>query len=216
MATGRSLLTMPKLEGIDFDVFMVFNGSYCFDRNNEIFKCPIPPNDVYQILENARRMNRAIVACSDRYTVANATDEDLDMYFAIGGSTVPVADDFEDRCRDNIYQMMISCVKEEYDEVLRGTIGTSLAAWWDRAVDIIPAASGKGTAVDNIIGHYGFSRDEAIAFGDGDNDIEMLRTAGTGVAMGNAPDSVKAAADAVCRSVDEDGIYCYCVEHGLI
>ena len=44
----------------------------------------------------------------------------------------------------------------------------------------------------------------------------MLFTAGVGVAMGNASDSVKAVADEVCGSVDEDGIYYYLKEKGLI
>ena len=43
-----------------------------------------------------------------------------------------------------------------------------------------------------MLRHYGFSKDEAIAFGDGHNDIEMLEAVGMGVAMGNAKDEVKA------------------------
>ena len=45
-----------------------------------------------------------------------------------------------------------------------------------------------------------------MAFGDGGNDIDMLRYAGVGVAMGNAGDDVKAAADYVTAGVDEDGV----------
>ena len=44
----------------------------------------------------------------------------------------------------------------------------------------------------------------------------MLQAAGTGVAMGNAADNVKAVADEVCKSVDEDGVYYYLKEKGLI
>jgi hydroxymethylpyrimidine pyrophosphatase-like HAD family hydrolase len=44
----------------------------------------------------------------------------------------------------------------------------------------------------------------------------MLQTVGTGVAMGNAPEKIKAIADEVCGHVSEDGIYHYCVNHGLI
>ena len=60
------------------------------------------------------------------------------------------------------------------------------------------------------------TKDEAIAFGDGHNDIEMLEAVGMGVAMGNAKDEVKAKADFVCKSVEDDGIYHYCVENKLI
>lgn len=80
----------------------------------------------------------------------------------------------------------------------------------------IPLNSGKGNAVAAVLRHYGFSKDEAIAFGDGHNDIEMLEAVGIGVAMGNAKDEVKAKADFVCQSVENDGIYHYCVENKLI
>ena len=83
-------------------------------------------------------------------------------------------------------------------------------------IDIIPLNSGKGNAVAAVLRHYGFSKDEAIAFGDGHNDIEMLEAVGMGVAMGNAKDEVKAKADFVCKSVEDDGIYHYCIENKLI
>ena len=47
-------------------------------------------------------------------------------------------------------------------------------------------------------------------------DIEMLEAVGTGVAMGNAIDEVKARADVICKSVEEDGVYHYCLEKKLI
>ena len=59
-------------------------------------------------------------------------------------------------------------------------------------------------------------KENAIAFGDGSNDIEMLQAVGIGVAMGNATEDVKAAADVICGDVTEEGIYYYCIEHGLI
>ena len=49
--------------------------------------------------------------------------------------------------------------------------------------------------------------DDAITFGDGLNDIEMLEAAGIGVAMGNGHEKAKAAADVIAPHVDEDGIY---------
>ena len=48
------------------------------------------------------------------------------------------------------------------------------------------------------------------------DDIEMLEAVGTGVAMGNARDTVKARAAAICRPVEEDGVYYYCLENNLI
>ena len=55
-----------------------------------------------------------------------------------------------------------------------------------------------------------------MAFGDGNNDIEMLEAVGIGVAMANASDELKNVADEICGDVSEDGVYHYCVEQGLI
>lgn len=83
-------------------------------------------------------------------------------------------------------------------------------------MDIIPANSGKGIGIQNILDYYGFDKCEALAFGDGNNDIEMLQAVGTGVAMKNASPALKAIADEICGHVAEDGIYHYCLNHGLI
>ena len=52
----------------------------------------------------------------------------------------------------------------------------------------------------------GIKREEIIAFGDAENDLDMLRFAGIGVAMGNGAEEVKAAADYVTADIDDDGI----------
>ena len=57
-----------------------------------------------------------------------------------------------------------------------------------------------------MLDYFGISLEESMAFGDGGNDIPMLKHVGIGVAMGNAEDEVKQAADYVTDSVDENGI----------
>ncbi len=52
-----------------------------------------------------------------------------------------------------------------------------------------------------------------MAFGDGNNDLEMLKTVGLAVAMENASKELKEAADVICGHVSEDGIYTYCKEN---
>lgn len=64
----------------------------------------------------------------------------------------------------------------------------------------------KGRALAGALPKLGIDASEVIAFGDGQNDVSMLRWAGTGVAMGNAVDEAKAAADMVTASNNDDGI----------
>ena len=71
-------------------------------------------------------------------------------------------------------------------------------------------------AVEKVLEHYHIDRSEAVAFGDGNNDLEMLKAVGHGIAMGNGSDELKEIAEEVCGHVADDGIYHYCKEHGLI
>ncbi|GAA0273570.1 sugar-phosphatase [Faecalicatena contorta] len=72
-------------------------------------------------------------------------------------------------------------------------------------IEINAAGVNKGTALVELGSMIGIRREEIMACGDGDNDIEMIKEAGFGVAMGNAEEEVKAAADYITLSNEEEG-----------
>ncbi len=78
------------------------------------------------------------------------------------------------------------------------------------------AGINKATGMQAYLSHIGQTKEDAIAFGDSANDVEMLEFAGYGVAMGNAIDPLKEQADFVTESVDSDGIYKAFLKLGLI
>ena len=169
-----------------------------------------------KIVANAAAITRPISLANVERCAANGCDKDLADYFAIGKQKVKVADDFERIMNGKVYQLMVGCGKEEYEALLKDVDGARITAWWPRAADITPAKGNKGVGVEKVLEYYHLKKENAIAFGDGTNDIEMLEAVGTGVAMGNATDDVKAVAGAICGDVAEDGIYHYCKEQGLI
>ena len=73
-------------------------------------------------------------------------------------------------------------------------------------IELLPTNASKGTALKVLLKEMGISANQAMAIGDGENDIEMLQLAGLGVAMGNANDHVKSFAQAITKTNDEDGV----------
>jgi Cof subfamily protein (haloacid dehalogenase superfamily) len=64
----------------------------------------------------------------------------------------------------------------------------------------------KAAGLDFLAEHLGFARERTVAFGDGENDVELVAWAGYGVAVENAHERVKEVADLVCPRVDEEGV----------
>ena len=94
------------------------------------------------------------------------------------------------------------CAKAQQRFGDRATIAQSQVYY----LDVTPLAGNKGAGIRALAGSRGIDLAETVAMGDQANDIAMLEAAGFGIAMGNAPDAVKAKADAVTASNDEDGV----------
>ena len=73
-------------------------------------------------------------------------------------------------------------------------------------LEVLPANASKGAGVALVMKDLGITPENALAIGDGENDIEMLKTVGLGVAMGNAVPRLKAVADQIVASNNENGV----------
>ena len=209
-------MAVPTFEGVEFDAILTYNGSYCFNQKEIIYSNPLEQADVQKMIQNAEVLGRPVSVATKDQLISNGTDEDLDQYYAFGKQTVIISDDFDRVSQGTVYQLLMSCRESDFSTILDGVHGAKITSWWDRAADIIPSNSGKGIAVMDVLDYYGISREKSIAFGDGKNDIEMLRAVGIGVAMGNSCTEVKDSADESCLSVEEDGIYHYFLERNMI
>ena len=216
IATGRAPSALPAFGDIVFDVYLTFNGSYCYNRDQIIFSNPLLTDDVDTIIKNAETIHRPLSLATKDRQAANGKDDDLVEYYGFANREVEVADDFEEVAKEEVYQIMLGCRERDHLSLLNGVHRAKIAAWWDRAVDIIPADGGKGIGIEKVLEYYHLNQSEAMAFGDGNNDIEMFQAVGKGIAMANASDRLKEAAYGLCGDAAEDGIYHYCLEHGLI
>ena len=216
IATGRAPVAFPDFGGFQFDAYCAFNGSLCYTENEIIHSTPLSPADVEKVLANATAIGRPVSLATRDRLAANGFGQDLADYYRLANLELTVADDFDAVRHKNVYQMLIGCRPAEHEAIMQGVTGVKLAVSWERAADVIPVFSGKGTSIEKVLRHFHLDASQAMAFGDSYNDIEMLQAVGTGVAMGNAADRLKEIADDICGHVSEDGIYHYCLQHGLI
>ena len=216
IASGRSPVSIPKPEGVTFDAHLSYNGSFCYSGPQVIYSNPIPTADVKTVIRNCAELGKSVSIATKNRLAANGDDADLCEYYRIANLELEVSEDFDQVAEEEVYQVMMACSEPEFPAILKGTTGAKITFAWDRAADVIPATSGKGTGIRKILEYYGIDRKNAMAFGDGNNDVEMFREVGMGVAMGNASDALKAVAWDICGDVNDDGIYHYCLEKGLI
>ena len=87
-----------------------------------------------------------------------------------------------------------------------GLHGTDYVVGWTAWLDLTPVGVSKASGLALVAERLGVEQGDVLAIGDGRNDLEMLRWAGRGVAMGQAIEEVRAAADAVTATVYDDGV----------
>ena len=217
IASGRAPMQMPQVDGVTFDVYLTYSGSYCYTGAGEIiFNNPLHKQDVLQIAKNSQEINRPMVVATVDRMAANWVDEDLHEYYIMGGIDLKPAPDFQQVLQDDVYQIMAAGRVPERPNMIKNTENAKIAAWWDRAFDIVPADGGKGRGGHSVLEYFGLKPSEAMAFGDGNNDLEMFQALDYCVAMGNGSEDLKKIAWATCGNCEDDGIYYFCKKNKLI
>ena len=107
----------------------------------------------------------------------------------------------------DVYQMTAFFTEDAEQELKARFPELEFNRWFPTFADVTCKGVDKAKGIEVMANHFGIDLADTIAFGDGGNDIPMLRKAGIGVAMGNASTKVKANADLITSDVDADGIH---------
>ena len=206
ISTGRPMVIIPEMP-VAFDGYITMNGGYVFTTDNEVLRAnPIPQEDTERWLNYAREGNICtMLFTADSMMAAQVNAVGLTLRDQLGFKMPPVVSINEMR-GIKAYQLIALMPPSADEQVGLMMPHCRLPRWCDVFTDIVADGNSKAVGMDAICRRFGISREETIAFGDGGNDVEMLRWAGIGVAMGNAADDVKKAADMVTLDVDSEGI----------
>jgi len=213
LSTGRNGdSTRFLMETGLFDGEILINGQLCEYQGVGIFENPMSRADVEVAVAGATAGDFILGFLSGHESFVVRVNDYVEKACSYANMAIPRLAPPEEAFKFPIYQIHCYGAPGAEDELIRRTSGLTATRWSPNFADVFPAGGGKDRGIEALIRHLGIQREETIAFGDGENDISMLEYAGVGVAMGNASDKVKARADYVTSSVDEDGV-ARAVEH---
>lgn len=205
IATGRApFMIGPVLNDLDIDTYICFNGQYVVHKGEVIRSGVIEPEILDRIKEKADRDGIPLVFMDDREMVATEVGHSHigDSLESLKMPYPRAAEEFY--LERPIHQALLFCEDDRaYAEAFPEL---KFVRWHPMSTDILPAGTSKAVGMEKILEREGLTMADAVAFGDGLNDLEMLEAAGVGVAMGNAHDEAKKKADYVAGDVSEDGI----------
>ncbi|RSX55793.1 hydrolase [Bifidobacterium dolichotidis] len=195
---------------ITFDGIVGLNGQYCVVDNEIIRSKPLEPRDVRTIIDWLNEHPEIVASfCEEDYVYFNHANEQMKAQWKSLGKTAPKVffDDPMKRTLDHdTFQISPYISYEQECDIVSRCDNVRGVRWAPSFSDLITGDGGKHRGIETVMEHFGWTCEQAIAFGDSGNDIDMLQAAGIGVAMGNAAADVQQEADIVTDDVDHDGI----------
>lgn len=239
LATGRGpSFVQPFLENLGLDFAVTYNGQYIYSRSEIIYTNQLSKTTVYRLIRYAGARRREIsLGTASGLLGSGIIGLGTSRLGQIVSSLVPrkwakaIERSFKHFIRrikpQNIDSLMVILREPIYQVVLVATEGESeriqkqfprvkLTRSSPYSMDVISEGQSKVKGIERVGQCYGFDLSEVIAFGDSDNDIEMLSQVGIGVAMGNASQQVKENARYTTADNNDDGISKALAHYGLI
>ena len=220
ISTGRPPLIITNLGAIEnlIDGYVTVNGALCF-VGNEIVRCKdIPKEAVMTVTKDAQERNYGLIVVGEKDVAVLDPHGEVDRIFRgeLAVENLNLAKPLDVVLRQRILQLT-PFFPEEYERDLMERIPSCTSGRWHPAfTDITAKGADKGEGILALTTHLGQNPQFTMAFGDGGNDISMIKAAGIGIAMGNALESLKNEADYTTTSVDNDGILGALQHYGLI
>lgn len=220
LASGRpsyGLMKVAKtLELGNYGGFILsYNGCQIINaQNGEIlFERRINPEMLPYLEKKARKNGFALFTYHDNLILTNNSDDEhvldeaeLNDLVVIEEEEFSTAIDFAP-CKCMLVsddEAALVALEEHWKKRLSGVLDVFRSEPF--FLEVVPCSVDKANTLGALLEHLGVKREEVMAIGDGTCDVAMLQLAGMGVAMGQAPDSVKACADYITASNEEDGV----------
>ena len=217
LSTGRhihELKDMPT-NGMKFDGYVILNGQIGLDeKQNIVFSNPLGKEDVEGLLNIFHKKEYPFVLVNADGHYMNYVNDFVEVAMAGVSTPVPPIQEYKE---EELYQATVFILPEEDEEFEKKLPkGCKMARWGTHGADIIAVEGGKAIGMKFFGEALNILPEEMMAFGDAQNDMDMIEYAGIGIAMGNAEECLKEIADDVTTDVDDDGVRKALEKYGLL
>ena len=228
LSTGRSPVELdPRLNEFPFDGGVFAGGSISIVNGERIYERFFSTSQVEQVLALAEKEDWHLLMQTDTGTFLTKEAQDVlyGMFLRYNGRLLVIENIFTVEKLEvltNVTKMIFITKKHDVKrvrEALRGSfdiIDNTMGVPLDDCAEIVLPGINKATGMMAILKHCNVPIEASMAFGDGANDIEIVRDSGIGVAMGNGSDDIKKVAKYITGEVDKSGIYDALKHFGVI
>lgn len=201
IATGRNHgMIKELLSSLNIESFIANNGRYVMFKNKKIAHDTFSNKDIRDIVDYLKqeRISYCFETADHLYVNQNSdfVDDGSMELEEIGENDIP----------ENIIQMIVRS-KKTFEIPIKGIQAVKVAP---RVYDITMENSNKAVGVKKMLSAMDIKKESTIAFGDEENDLEMFKSTGYTVSMGNGIDEIKKISDYVTDNVDDDGVWKAC------
>ena len=217
IATGRLMKHVAIVNDIEVDGYITVNGGYCITSAGEvIFESAFPRATVERVIDLSEQYGFDLNVMTHQDMYVSSMGERVKKIASMINIMPTVADVRTIAATQPVVQMCPYISRELEQEIMPLLPDCVGSRWIETFMDLNVRGVDKSLGIQQVMNYYGLTMAEAMAFGDGGNDLPMVRDAAVGVAMGNACDELKAVADYITSSVDEDGVSRALEHFGLI
>ena len=213
ISTGRPYPIINNLGAIRhlIDGYVTTNGAFCFIGDKVISRSPIAPEDVDLVIGKAKEAGFPCMVVGEKTLTMFNTESDPEIVMKVVRMlNVPGIENelpLGDVLGQGILQLTPFISEEQERRYFSNLDGIESGRWIPDFADFTAKGVCKAKGLREIAAYKGLDIAETMAFGDGGNDLSIIKAAGIGVAMGNANPVLKENADYITTSVDDDGVY---------
>lgn len=220
ISTGRPPMIITNLGQISdlIDGYITTNGARCFVGQDTVCLHPIQREDVNTVITDGEKKGYPVIVVGEKHlAICHITPIVSEVFVkGLGVDSLDFSTTMADLAHEEILQLTPFCTAEQEAELMPRLHHCTSGRWHPAFTDITSADADKGKGLHAMADYLGLDVSQTMAFGDGGNDLSIIREAGIGVAMGNAGNNVKRVADYVTTAVDEDGVRNALVHFGVI